>query len=73
MAHNKLLLIGLDGGTWKLLKNWIDDGSLPNLARLYNEGSRGTLLSTIPSSTCPALPALFTGKNPGNIGIFDGL
>jgi predicted AlkP superfamily phosphohydrolase/phosphomutase len=71
MKRDKLLLIGLDGGTWKLLKIWIDDGSLPNLAELYSKGARGTLLSTVPSMTCPAVPSLFTGYNPGNTGIFD--
>jgi predicted AlkP superfamily phosphohydrolase/phosphomutase len=71
MARHKMILIGLDGGTWKLLKKWIDDGSLPNLAKLYANGARGILLSTVPSATCPAVPSLFTGKNPGNTGIFD--
>lgn len=65
----KVLLIGLDGATWKLLKPWIDEGHLPNLARLCKGGSTGTLLSTIPSMTCPALPALFTGRNPANLGV----
>jgi predicted AlkP superfamily phosphohydrolase/phosphomutase len=63
----------LDGATWKLLRKWVQDGSLPNLARLYANGARGTLISTVPSATCPALPSLFTGKNPGNLGIFSFL
>ncbi len=65
-----LVLIGLDGATWKLLRKWIAAGELPNLEKLCSEGVTGTLLSTVPSTTCPALPALFTGKNPANIGIF---
>ncbi len=73
MTDNRLFLIGLDGGTWKLLRKWVEDGSLPNLARLYANGARGTLISTVPSATCPALPSLFTGKNPGNLGVFSFL
>ena len=65
-----VLLVGLDGATWKLLDKWIAAGELPNLARMCSNGVKGTLLSTVPSTTCPALPVLFTGKNPGNLGVF---
>ena len=70
--HNqdKVLIIGLDGATWTVLGPWIEDGSLPNLARLRAEGSWGELRSTIPPLTAPAWSTFLTGKNPGKHGVF---
>jgi predicted AlkP superfamily phosphohydrolase/phosphomutase len=68
--RNKVLIIGLDGATWTVLKPWIDDGSLPNLANLVNNGSWGDLRSTIPPLTAPAWSSFLTGKNPGKHGVF---
>lgn len=67
---NRVLIIGLDGGTWDVLSPWIDSGSLPNLARLRQNGSWGNLLSTIPPITAPAWSTFMTGKKPGKHGVF---
>jgi len=67
----KVLVVGLDGASWRLLDPWIEKGHLPTLARLVRQGAYGTLLSTIPCRTSPALPAFYTGKNPGALGVFD--
>jgi predicted AlkP superfamily phosphohydrolase/phosphomutase len=67
---NKVLVIGLDGATWTVLKPWIEDGSLPNLASLVDNGSWGELRSTIPPLTAPAWSSFLTGKNPGKHGVF---
>jgi predicted AlkP superfamily phosphohydrolase/phosphomutase len=67
----KVLLVGLDGTSWKLLRPWVERGKLPTIARLLEQGAHGTLLSTIPCRTSPALPAFYTGKNPGTLGVFD--
>jgi len=66
----KVVVIGLDGATWNLLDPWLSQGKLPTFGRLIKSGIKATLKSTIPSTTCPALPSLFTGVNPGNTGIF---
>jgi predicted AlkP superfamily phosphohydrolase/phosphomutase len=68
--QDKVLIIGLDGATWTVLKPWMDDGSLPNLARLRAGGCWGELLSTIPPLTAPAWSTFLTGKNPGKHGVF---
>ncbi len=67
---NRVLIIGLDGGTWDVLGPWIDAGSLPNLARLRQNGSWGALLSTVPPITAPAWSTFMTGKKPGKHGVF---
>ena len=68
---NKVLIIGLDGGTWKVLKPMMDNGIMPNLEKLVNEGASGILKSTIPPVTAPAWTSFQTGVNPGKHGIFD--
>lgn len=67
---NRIVIIGLDGATWTVLKPWIDEGLLPNLAQLMNQGSWGELRSTIPPLTAPAWSSFLTGKNPGKHGVF---
>lgn len=64
-----LLIIGLDGGTYDLLLPLIEQGVMPNLARLLPKGSWGQLESTIPPFTAAAWSSFATGKNPGKHGI----
>lgn len=70
MARPRLLIVGIDGATWKLVRPWIEDGSLPTLADLVRRGSSGQLLS-VPNMHSPAAWTSFmTGTNPGKHGIF---
>jgi len=66
----KVLIVGLDGATWNLLKPWIAEGHLPTFKKLMSEGVYGELESTIPPLSIPAWNSLATGKNPGKLGIF---
>ncbi len=66
----KVLLYGLDGVSWELLDPLLSEGLLPNLATFLKKGSYGVLETTIPTLTMPAVPALYTGMNPGELGIF---
>lgn len=71
MSNNgKLVLIGLDGATFRVLRPLVDAGVMPTLARFLREGASGTLLSTRPPVTCPAWPTMFTGVNPGKHGVY---
>lgn len=70
MAGKKVVVIGLDGATWNLLKPWADNGELPTIKKLMDEGFWGNLESTIPPITGPAWTSISTGKNPGKHGIF---
>jgi predicted AlkP superfamily phosphohydrolase/phosphomutase len=66
----KVLVIGLDGASWNLLKPWIDEGKLPTLKKLIEEGVSGNLESSIPPVTFPAWKCYSTGKNPGKLGTY---
>lgn len=67
---NKVLVIGIDGGTWDILRPMIKEGRLPNLKNLIGAGSWGTLETTIPPITAVAWSSFITGKNPGKHGLF---
>jgi predicted AlkP superfamily phosphohydrolase/phosphomutase len=70
-SSRKVLILGLDGATWRLLRPLIDAGELPHLAGLVEAGSSGVLRSSIPPLTAPAWSNFQTGANAGKHGIFD--
>lgn len=66
----KVVLIGLDGATFRVLGPLVEAGVMPTVARMMNEGAWGNLMTTRPPVTCPAWPTMFTGVNPGKHGVF---
>ncbi len=71
MPENKLIIIGIDGATFDVIKPLIKKNELPTFKKLIDGGSWGELESTIPPVTCPAWPSFVTGKNPKNHGVYD--
>ena len=67
----KVVVIGLDAATWTLIRPWMAEGKMPNLAKLMKAGVSGTLESILPPITPPAWTSFMTGKNPGKHGIFN--
>ena len=67
----KLVILGLDGATFRVIKPLCDEGRLPTFRRIMAQGAHGVLESTFPPMTSVAWPALATGKNPGRTGMFD--
>ncbi|MDY7078935.1 MAG: alkaline phosphatase family protein [Chloroflexota bacterium] len=68
---NRVLVIGIDGATFDLIRPWAEAGDLPNMARLMAEGVHGPLESTLPPVTAPAWTTFATGQNPGKHSVFD--
>ncbi len=68
---SKVLLIGIDGANWKVLRPMIKSNMLPNIKRLCEEGTKGVLVSTVPPLTPVAFASFHTGVNPGKHGITD--
>ena len=71
VTPNKVLVIGLDGATFDLIKPWAAAGYLPTLQRLMLEGAHGPLRSTVPPMTGPAWTSFATGVNPGKHRLYD--
>lgn len=70
---DKLLVVGLDGATFDLIRPLVEEQKLPTFARLLHTGAAGVLRSTIPALTPPAWVSSVTGVNPGKHAIFDFL
>lgn len=64
------VVIGLDGASWPLIEPWIDEGHLPNIERLREEGASGVSRSHLPPVTCPNWKCYASGKNPGKLGVY---
>jgi len=69
--RRKVLIVGLDGGTFDVMRPLVETGRMPNVARLMTEGAHGDLRSTIPPITPTAWTSFMTGVNPGKHGIYD--
>jgi len=66
----QVVIIGIDGAPWKFVDQLIDQGRLPNLARIKKEGARAILRSTQSYVTPPAWTSMFTGYPPEQTGIY---
>lgn len=69
----RVVILGLDGLDYGLVTRLIEEGKLPNLARLRQTGSFGPLGSTLPPISPVAWSSFQTGVNPGKHNIFDFL
>ncbi len=79
----RVLLLGIDGATWRVIDPMLARGELPNFRRLVEEGARGTLYSTVSpiqplinsASSGMRSPVLWTtvitGREPRDHGILD--
>jgi predicted AlkP superfamily phosphohydrolase/phosphomutase len=67
---DRVLVIGLDGATWRALDPLMAAGRMPALAGLAARGFVAPLESTVPPVTAPAWSSFITGQNPGRHGIY---
>jgi predicted AlkP superfamily phosphohydrolase/phosphomutase len=67
----KVVVLGFDGADSQLLERWMDEGELPNLAKLRQEGSFAPLQPTNPPQTPVSWSSFATGTDPGSTEIFD--
>lgn len=68
--NKKLLVIGLDGATFRIINPLVAQGKLPVLQGLLEKGVHGVLESTLDTNSPCAWSTFITGKNPGKHGIF---
>ena len=71
MSKKKIIVIGIDGGTWTILNQLIERGKAPFFSHLCKNGIYGVLRSITPPVTAPAWTSFLTGQNPGKHGLYD--
>ena len=70
-GERKLIVLGIDGMDPQLLTKLMQDGKMPNFAKLAAMGSFKPLTTAIPPQSPVAWSNLITGMNAGGHGIFD--
>jgi hypothetical protein len=65
----KLLMIGVDGATWRVARPMIERGELPNIAAAAEAGSSGTLMSMSPMFSPRIFTTLASGKVADKHGV----
>jgi predicted AlkP superfamily phosphohydrolase/phosphomutase len=73
LAREKVIVVGFDGVDARYTEQWMNEGKLPNLARLRAEGTFRPLRPTVPAQTPVSWSTFSTGIDPGRTGIFDFL
>jgi hypothetical protein len=59
---NRVLVFGIDGGTWDVMLPMLEKGELPNIKKLYDTGIHGVLESRPPAISPVVWTTIFTGK-----------
>lgn len=72
-AQQKVIVLGFDGVDARYTEQWMNEGKLPNLAKLRGAGTFRPLLPTTPAQTPVSWSTFSTGIDPGRTGIFDFL
>ncbi|HVO80535.1 MAG TPA: alkaline phosphatase family protein [Terriglobales bacterium] len=70
-GDHRLIVLGIDGMDPQLLTRFMQEGKMPNFARLAKEGSFRQLTTSIPPQSPVAWSNMMTGMNAGGHGIFD--
>lgn len=73
LAEQKVIVLGFDGVDARYTEKWMNEGKLPNLARLRQMGTFRPLRPTVPAQTPVSWSTFSTGIDPGRTGIFDFL
>jgi len=71
--RKQVIVLGFDGVDANFTEKWMNEGKLPNLARLRDQGTYRPLLPTLPAQTPVSWSTFATGIDPGRTGIFDFL
>lgn len=72
-AGPRVIVLGFDGADPDLASRYMDQGKLPNLAKLRAQGTFLPLGTTRPAESPVAWSSFATGMNPGKHRIFDFL
>src|SRR5690242_17457194 len=66
---NRVIVLGFDGADARTIRELIDKGQLPHLAKLAQEGTFAPLATVDPAESANAWASLNTGQNSAKTGI----
>jgi predicted AlkP superfamily phosphohydrolase/phosphomutase len=69
-SKGRLILVGLDGMPFGLVKGLAERSVMPNTKQLIDEGVFCPMASSIPEISSVAWSSIITGENPGAHGVF---
>jgi predicted AlkP superfamily phosphohydrolase/phosphomutase len=67
----RAFVVGIDGGSPRLIEAWAAEGKLPAFARIMRDGVFGPLESVPNMRSAAAWTTFATGTNPGKHGIYE--
>lgn len=70
-AETKVVVVGVDGADWEMIRPMAERGELPTFARLLREGGAAPARTFEPSLSPLLWTSIATGKNPDEHGILD--
>jgi len=70
-SRPKIFIFGIDGAVPEFVKKFADEGKLPNLKRLMDNGVFGDLATTLPGVSPTAWASFATGHEPTKHGVVD--
>ena len=70
MQSGRIIIVGLDGVPFGLLRELSNKGVMPNTKEIISSGIFRKMQSSLPEVSSVAWSSIITGKNPGEHGIF---
>ena len=67
----KVVLVGLDGADWRVIRPMMEKGELPAFSRLVREGTGGDLATIHDSNSAVIWTTMYTGETPERHGVLD--
>lgn len=67
--NNKVLLIGWDGADWKIINRLVDEGKMPVLKNMIEQGVMGNITTLQPAYSPMLWTTIATGKYPDKHGV----
>ena len=72
-SDHRVIVLGIDGMDYRLLRQFIEEGRLPYFRQLASTGSFSALETTMPPLSPVAWSTFITGMDPSGHGIYDFL
>jgi len=69
IKKRKFILLGWDAADWKVINPLLDNGLMPNLEKMINEGVMGNLSTLDPAYSPMLWTSIATGKRPYKHGV----